>query len=134
LQLLVDSGILTSAAEHGPTMEGTILMRKLAIATASVMLGVALSLSTMVPAVYAADTVDCDAVMQEVGQGKTTRQVASDMKISRASVRRCKRHAKNAAKAETRTSPGNVERMNRSSAARAAGSSPAASPEASPAP
>src|SRR5215472_14553733 len=109
-------------------------MRKLAIATASVMLGLALSVSTMVTAVYSAEQVDCDAVMQELGQGKTMREVASDMKISVGRVRGCKKCAARAAKAETRTSPGNVERMNRSSGARAAGSSPAASPEASPAP
>lgn len=114
-------------------MEGIILMHKLAIGTASVMLGVALSLSSVVPAVYAAETVDCDAVMQELGQGKTMSDVASDMKISVGSVRRCKRHARHGAKAEEKTSPGNRERMNRSAASRAAGSSPAASPEASPA-
>jgi hypothetical protein len=108
-------------------------MHKLAIATASVMLGVALSVSSVVPAVYAASKVDCDAVMQEIGQGKTMRQVATDMSISVGSVRRCKRHAAAAAKAENKTSPGNTERMNRSSGARAAGSSPEAAPEASPA-
>jgi hypothetical protein len=109
-------------------------MRKLVITTASVMLGVALSLSSVVPAVYAADTVDCDAVMQALGGGKSMKDVASDMKISVGAVRRCKRHARHAAKAEEKTSPGNRERMNRSNAARAAGSSPGASPEASPAP
>src|SRR5262245_18589951 len=108
-------------------------MHKLTIATASVMLGVALSVSTVVPAVYAAEQVDCDAVMQELGQGKTLREVASDMKISVGRVRGCKKRAARAAKAETKTSPGNTERMNRSAAARAAGSSPEASPEASPA-
>jgi len=97
------------------------------------MLGVALSVSTVVPAVYAAEQVDCDAVMQELGQGKTLREVASDMKISVGRVRGCKKRAARAAKAETKTSPGNTERMNRSAAARAAGSSPEASPEASPA-
>ena len=106
-------------------------MRKLGITTASVMLGVALSLTSVVPAVYAATSVDCDAVMQELGQGKSTREVASDLKISRGSVRGCKKRAARAAKAETKTSPGNTERTNRSNAARAAGSSPA--PEASPA-
>ena len=106
-------------------------MRKLGITTASVMLGVALSLSSVVPAVYAAESVDCDAVMQELGQGKSMRDVASDMKISVGRVRGCKKRAARAAKAETKTSPGNTERMNRSNAARAAGSSPA--PEASPA-
>ena len=111
-------------------------MRKLAIATASVMLGVALSVSTMVPIVYAAEQVDCDAVMQELGQGKTLRQVASDMKISVGRVRGCKKRASRAAKAEEKTSPGNRERMTRSEASRAAGrrarSSPEASPEAAP--
>jgi hypothetical protein len=107
-------------------------MHKLAIATASAMLGVTLSLSSVVPAVYAASKVDCDAVMQEIGQGKTMRQVATDMSISVSSVRRCKRHANAAAKGETKTSPGNTERNTRSSAARAAGSSPEASPAAAP--
>ena len=57
-------------------------MRKLVITTASVMLGAALSLSSVVPAVYAqesstassASSVDCDAVMQALGQGKTMRE------------------------------------------------------------
>ena len=111
-----------------------MLMRKLVITTASVMLGVALSLSSVVPAVYAAESVDCDAVMQALGQGKSMRDVASDMKISVGRVRGCKKRAARAAKAETKTSPGNTERMNRSNAARAAGSSPAAAPEPSPAP
>ena len=107
-------------------------MHKLAIATASVMLGVALSVSSVVPAVYAASKVDCDAVMQELGQGKTMKDVASDMKISVGSVRRCKRHARHASKAEEKTSPGNRERMGRSSAARGSGPAPEASPEAAP--
>lgn len=78
-------------------------MRKLAIATASAMLGIALSLSAVVPAVHAADKVDCDAVMQELGQGKKAKEVAADLKISASSVYRCKRHAKQAAKAETKS-------------------------------
>jgi DNA-binding NarL/FixJ family response regulator len=97
-----------------------------------------LSLSSVVPAVYAqesstassATSVDCDAVMQALGQGKTMREVASDMKISVGRVRGCKKRAARAAKAENKTSPGNTERMNRSNAARAAGSAPGA--EASP--
>lgn len=83
--------------------EGMKPMRKLAIATASAMLGIALSLSAAVPAAHAAGKVDCDAVMQALGQGKKAKEVASDMKISVASVYRCKRHAKQAAKAETAT-------------------------------
>ena len=101
-------------------------MGKLVITTASVMLGVALSLSSVVPAVYAAETVDCDAVMQALGQGKTMKEVAADQKISVGRVRGCKKRAARAAKAENRTSPGNVERMNRSNAARAQGSARAA--------
>lgn len=86
-------------------------MRKLAIATASAMLGVALTLSMMVPAAYAADKVDCDAVMQELNSGKKAKEVASDMKISASSVYRCKRHAKAAAKSETKSSQGMSDKM-----------------------
>ena len=92
-------------------------MRKVAIATASAMLGVALSLSSMVPAVYAAETVNCDAVMQELGQGKKAKEVAADLKISRSSVYRCKRHAKNAAKAAEKSSMGTSEKMGNAAAA-----------------
>ena len=108
-------------------------MRKLVIVSASAMLGVALSLSSVVPAVYAADTVDCDAVMQALGGGKSMRDVASDMNISVGQVRRCKRHARHSAKAEEKTSPGNRERNARSSTSRGGGPAPEASPEASPA-
>ena len=106
-------------------------MHKLAIATASVMLGVALSLSSVVPAAYAASKVDCDAVMQEIGQGKTNKQVATDMSISVGSVRRCKRHAAARAKSTTKTSQGTTERMNRGTAM-GANASPEASPAAAP--
>ncbi len=92
-------------------MEGTTLMRKFAIATASAVLGVALSLSMAVPVVHAADKVDCDAVMQELGQGKKAKEVAKDLNISTSSVYRCKRHAKAAAKAETKSSQGMSEKM-----------------------
>jgi hypothetical protein len=109
-------------------------MRKLAIATALVILEVAFSVSSVVPTVYAASKVDCDAVMQGLGQGKTMRKVASDMSISVGSVRRCKRHASAAAKAEQKTSPGNRERMTRSEASRAAGRAARPAPEASPEP
>ena len=113
-------------------------MRKLAIAIASVLVGIALSVSHVVPTVYAAERVDCDAVTQGLGHGKTLRQVASDMKISVGRVRGCKKRASRAAKAEEKTSPGNRERMTRSEASRAAGrgarSSPEAAPQASPAP
>lgn len=98
-------------------------MRKLAIATASAMLGIALSLSAVVPAVHAADKVDCDAVMQELGQGKKAKEVAADLKISASSVYRCKRHAKQAAKAETKSQ----KMSDRAADAASAAASPAAS-------
>ena len=100
-------------------------MRKLAIATASAMLGVALSLSSIIPAVYAADKVDCDAVMQELGQGKKAKEVAADLKISASSVYRCKRHAKAAMKSETKSSQGMSEKMG-NAASMGAAPSPAA--------
>jgi hypothetical protein len=99
-------------------------MRKLAIASA--MLGVALALSSMAPVVYAADKVDCDAVMQELGQGKKAKEVASDLKISTSSVYRCKRHAKAAAKAEMKSSQGMSEKMG-NAASMGAAPSPATS-------
>jgi hypothetical protein len=99
-------------------------MRKLAMATASAMLGMALSFSSVVPAVYASSKVDCDAVMQAVGQGKTSKEVATDMKISTSSVNRCKKHAKEAAKAETKSQ----NMSDRSSAAGAPAGAPSTTP------
>ncbi len=37
--------------------------------------------------------VNCDAVMQEATAGKTTKEIASDLKISVSSVHRCKQAA-----------------------------------------
>jgi hypothetical protein len=37
--------------------------------------------------------VDCDAVMQAAKAGKTKKEIASDMKISVSSVRRCEKAA-----------------------------------------
>jgi len=45
--------------------------------------------------------VDCDAVMQEVTAGKTTKEIASDLKISVSSVHRCKQAAHRKAAAAT---------------------------------
>jgi hypothetical protein len=53
---------------------------------------------------YVADRVDCDAVMNELNSGKHAKEVAKDLSISTSSVYRCKRHAKAAAKASTKTS------------------------------
>ncbi len=77
-------------------------MKKIGIAAASLMLGLAFALSVAVPRTWAAK-VDCAAVMSSLSSGKTVKEVAADQKISRSSVYRCKRHAKQEAKAETKT-------------------------------
>ena len=48
---------------------------------------------------FASTKVDCDAVMNELNSGKKAKEVATDLSISTSSVYRCKRHAKEAAKA-----------------------------------
>src|SRR5260370_34340460 len=53
---------------------------------------------------YAADKVDCNAVMSELNSGKHPKQVAKDLSIATSSVCRCKRQAHAAAKASTKTS------------------------------
>lgn len=106
-------------------------MRKLGIAAASAMLGTVVALSMAMPSAYAADKVDCDAVMQSLGSGKKAKEVAAEMSISVSSVYRCKRHAKQEAKSETKSQKTNE----RSSEARSAGGDGGgAAPEASPAP
>jgi len=76
-------------------------MRKFAIVTASAVLGIAMAVSAAIPA-YAASKVDCDAVMQSVNSGKKAKDIATEMSISTSSVYRCKRHAREAAKAATK--------------------------------
>src|SRR2546423_1272645 len=102
-------------------------MSKLSIAAASAMLGIALSLSAAVPAARAADKTDCDAVMQSLSSGKDAKEVAKDMNISVGAVLRCKRHAKQAAKAENKTDQGMGSKMSNSSNAGSMGT-PAAEP------
>ncbi|MHB8381671.1 MAG: hypothetical protein ACYDC3_04950 [Candidatus Binataceae bacterium] len=77
-------------------------MRKFAIVAASVTLGIAMAFSAAIPA-YAASKVDCDAVMQSLSSGKKAKDIAKEMSISTSSVYRCKRHAKEAAKAGTKS-------------------------------
>jgi hypothetical protein len=77
-------------------------MKKIGIAAASLMLGLAFALSVAVPKAWATK-VDCAAVMSELSSGKTVKEVAADLKISRSSVYRCRKHAKQEAKAETKT-------------------------------
>jgi len=78
-------------------------MKKFALAAASAMLVTTLAFAAR-PA-YATNKVDCDAVMNEVSAGKHAKEIAKDLNISTSSVYRCKRHAKEAAKAATKSSP-----------------------------
>jgi DNA-binding CsgD family transcriptional regulator len=77
-------------------------MKKFGIAAASLMLGLALALSASVPNAWA-KKVDCEAVMSQLQSGKTVKEVAADLKISRSSVYRCRKHAKQEAKAATKS-------------------------------
>ena len=77
-----------------------MLIKKFALATASAMLVTTVAFAAR-PAY--ATKVDCDAVMSEVTAGKHAKDIAKDLNISTSSVYRCKRHAKAAAKAETKS-------------------------------
>ena len=79
-----------------------MLIKKFALAAASAMLVTTVAFAAQ-PA-YAATKVDCDAVMNELNSGKKAKEVATDLSISTSSVYRCKRHAKAAAKASTKSS------------------------------
>lgn len=79
-----------------------MLIKKFALAAASAMLVTTVAFAAR-PA-YAATKVDCDAVMNELNSGKKAKEVATDLSISTSSVYRCKRHAKAAAKASTKSS------------------------------
>jgi hypothetical protein len=68
-------------------------MRKLWIATAFSMLGVGLAFSSAPRNARAMSLIDCKAVMRELNSGNTAAQVAVTLKISRASVHRCRRSA-----------------------------------------
>jgi hypothetical protein len=81
-----------------------MLIKKFALAAASAMLVTTVAFATSARPAYAAAKVDCDAVMNEVNSGKKAKEIATDLSISTSSVYRCKRHAKAAAKAETKSS------------------------------
>ena len=81
-----------------------MLMKKFALAAASAMLVTTVAFATSARPAYAATKVDCDAVMNELNSGKKAKEVATDLSISTSSVYRCKRHAKAAAKAATKSS------------------------------
>jgi len=78
-------------------------MRKFTLAAASAMVVMTVAFAAGARPAYATK-VDCDAVMNEVGSGKHAKEIAKDLNISTSSVYKCKRHAKEAAKASTKTS------------------------------
>jgi hypothetical protein len=80
-----------------------MLTKKFALVVASAMLATSVAFTVNTRAAYAAK-VDCDAVMNEVNSGKKAKEIATDLSISTSSVYRCKRHAKEAAKAATKSS------------------------------
>src|ERR1700719_1543274 len=81
-----------------------MLTKKIALAAASAMLVTTVAFATTARPAYAATKVDCDAVMNEINSGKKAKEVATDLSISTSSVYRCKRHAKAAAKATSKSS------------------------------
>lgn len=66
-------------------------MKKVALVSGLALAGL-LALTSNAPMALA--KVDCDQVMSELNSGKTVRQVASDLHVSRSSVYRCRRKAK----------------------------------------
>ena len=79
-------------------------IRRIAVAAASAMLVATIVFAASAHPGYAADKVDCDAVMNELHSGKHAKDVAKDLSISTSSVYRCERKAKAAVKAATKTS------------------------------
>jgi hypothetical protein len=81
------------------------VIRKIAVAAASAMLAATMVFAVNARPAYAADSkVDCDAVMNELNSGKHYKDVAKDLSTTTYQVRKCKRLAKEAAKASTKTS------------------------------
>ena len=78
--------------------------KKIALVAASAMLATTIAFTVSARPAFAATKVDCDAVMNEVNSGKKAKEIATDLSISTSSVYRCKRHAKAAAKAATKSS------------------------------
>jgi hypothetical protein len=81
-----------------------MLIKKSAVMAVSAMLLATMVLGAGSHPTYAADEVDCNAVMNELYGSKHPKEVAKDLSISTSSVYRCKRHAQAAAKASTKTS------------------------------
>jgi hypothetical protein len=95
-------------------------MNKITVAVGG--FAVAVMLGAMLPAsnaLAARHKVDCSKVMDDINGGKSVKETAKDLHISTSSVRRCVKKSKAAGGAMA--SPGAME-------------SPAAAPEAAPAP
>jgi uncharacterized protein (DUF433 family) len=80
-----------------------MVMKKIAVTAASAMLVATMVFAAGARPAFAATKVDCDAVMGELNSGKKAKEVAKDLSISTSSVYRCKKHAKEAAKAGTKS-------------------------------
>ena len=80
-----------------------MVIKKIAVTAASAMLVATMVFAAGARPAYAATKVDCDAVMNELSSGKKAKEVAKDLSISTSSVYRCKKHAKEAAKSETKS-------------------------------
>jgi len=78
------------------------VLKKIAVVAAGVFLALTLSLELGVATARAAK-VDCDAVMSELNSGKKAKEVASDLKISKSSVYKCKKKAATSAASSAAT-------------------------------
>jgi uncharacterized protein YfaP (DUF2135 family) len=80
-----------------------MMIKKIAVTAASAMLVATMVFAAGARPAFAATKVDCDAVMGELNSGKKAKEVAKDLSISTSSVYRCKKQAKEAAKAGTKS-------------------------------
>jgi len=83
-----------------------MVLQKLSFLVASVMLLTTVAFTSGAVSVQAAAKVDCDAVVSELNSGKHERDVAKDLNTTLYQVRRCKRRARAATKAETKSIEG----------------------------
>jgi len=102
-----------------------MVIKKIAVAAASATLVATMVFAATARPAYATK-VDCDAVMGELNSGKKAKEVAKDLSISTSSVYRCKKHAKEAAKSESKSlAKGGKEVPSPAMAAPSAAASPA---------
>src|SRR5258707_14877503 len=99
-----------------------MVIKKIAVTAASAMLVATMVFAAGARPAFAATKVDCDAVMGELNSGKKAKEVAKDLTISTSSVYRCKKHAKEAAKASTSS----MSAANKGTTPRAPASAPTA--------